>query len=154
MDEALEGHHLKQTDETVSERNQVALDRNRPRGSAIRQSDLNHYHGHQSSAESAHQDHHDEVKNYVDSVIEDGVDNGQGDRASALIDVNDSDDEGDPNADDHINLLNKTRNANLPVAVNKAYNISNHFGSTNEIITNGDNDQVLITLNHRNTNSG
>ena len=62
--------------------------------------------------------------------------------------------ECEPKSDEYINLPHKTRNANLPVAVNRAYNISNHFGSTNEVITNGDNDQVLITLNHRNTNSG
>jgi hypothetical protein len=49
----------------------------------------------------------------------------------------------------------KTRNMNQSIAVKKAYNISrDHGGSTNEIITNGDNDQVLITLNNRHMYSG
>jgi len=169
LDETYEGHLLKQTDETVSEQNPLSQGRSRQLNSAAHRGEASQRQVVPSSAESKQEDHHKEVKNYVDSIIDDGMDTaGPPATEKNLINaLSDSDDDEDAvnlqqqfddceqkNADDYINPLNKTRNANLPVAVKQAYNISNHFGSTNEIITNGDNDQVLITLNHRHTNSG
>lgn len=174
---------MKPTEETVSERNY--LSKVQSKNSNLRlegiqctpeshpNEDPNMY-----PISSQNINHHRmEVKNYVDSFIENGEEKAAGNSSqhvnllsSKMISNNNNsyhndnmgesihenfDDDSRTYEDRQKSTAAKTRNMNQSIAVKKAYNISrDHGGSTNEIITNGDNDQVLITLNNRHMFSG
>lgn len=74
IDETCEGQNVKLTDETVSEKNQRSQGRNRPLNSGVRLTDSGQLQALPSSADTKREVHRKDVKNYVDSAYEDGMD--------------------------------------------------------------------------------